>query len=322
MAIDEINGGTAATRRDRVQSLPAFGVWAPAVTPLDQDLSPDPDRFVALLRWLLEVGCHGVVVFGTTGEAPSFSVDERIALLDAALEAGLPADRLIVGTGCPALTDTVRLTADAVGRGCAGVLVVPPYYFKEPSEDGVFAGYSELVERVGTADLRLYLYHFPRLSCVSITHGLIARLRDRFPGVVAGVKDSSGDWQGTRGYLERFPDLAIFPGTEVLQFQALSAGGAGCITATANVNAHGLRSAFDAWCDEDAAAERRQEEITAVRRALDGYPVAPALKHLLADHRGDPAWRRVRPPFVPLSDEDGAALKRSLEEAGFGFPGN
>ncbi len=173
-----------------VAALPCHGVWAPALTPLDAELAPDAERFVGHLRWLLDTGCHGVVVFGTTGEAPSFSVAERMALLDAALDAGVPADRVMVGTGCPALSDTVALSAHAVARGCAGVLVVPPYYFKNPPADGVFASYAEVIERVGASGLRLYLSPFPRLSCVPLPPELLARLVEPFRSIVACVKVS------------------------------------------------------------------------------------------------------------------------------------
>ncbi len=302
-----------------VAALPCHGVWAPALTPLDAELAPDAERFVGHLRWLLDTGCHGVVVFGTTGEAPSFSVAERMALLDAALDAGVPADRVMVGTGCPALSDTVALSAHAVARGCAGVLVVPPYYFKNPPADGVFASYAEVIERVGASGLRLYLYHFPRLSCVPITPELIARLVDRYPGIVAGVKDSSGDWDGTQEYLRQFPDLAIFPGSETYLLPALEAGGAGCITATANINCGAIRSVFDTWTTEQGDAATLQDGVTETRRIIETLPLAPALKHVVAHYRSDAAWRRVRPPMVALDPAAGDDLVAALEAEGFRF---
>jgi len=303
--------------RGDVEALPAFGVWAPALTPLDAALSPDAARCTAHVQGLLAGGCHGVVVFGTTGEAPSFSADERIALLEAVIDAGVPAARLIVGTGCPALTDTVRLTKHAVEAGCAGALVVPPYYFKEPSEDGVFASYAEVIERTGAERLRLFLYHFPRLSAVPITAGLVERLLAAYPGTVAGVKDSGGDWRNTQMLLARFPELAIFPGSESFLLDGLEAGGAGCITATANVNAGAIRSTFDAWRAGDAEAVAAQGRISALRALVERQPLVAALKCLLAHYRGDRAWLRLRPPLVPLGEAAGAALIAALDEAGF-----
>ena len=190
------------------------GIWSPVLTPVDADLNPHPGRFVAHARWLLDNGCHGLVVFGTTGEANSFSVDERIELLDAAVSAGLPRERLLVGTGCCALTDTVRLTRHALSLGIGGVLALPPFYYKDNSDEALFASFDEVIQRVGGSGFKLYLYHFPRLSGVPITPGLLERLLAAYPDTVAGVKDSSGDWGNTRMMLERFPEIAIMPGAE------------------------------------------------------------------------------------------------------------
>ena len=215
------------------------GIWSPVLTPVDADLNPHPGRFVAHARWLLDNGCHGLVVFGTTGEANSFSVDERIELLDAAVSAGLPRERLLVGTGCCALTDTVRLTRHALSLGIGGVLALPPFYYKDNSDEALFASFDEVIQRVGGSGFKLYLYHFPRLSGVPITPGLLERLLAAYPDTVAGVKDSSGDWGNTRMMLERFPEIAIMPGAESYLLSALEAGASGCISASCNVNARG-----------------------------------------------------------------------------------
>lgn len=313
MAPEDVVAATGAA----VESRPAFGVWSPAVTPLDASMAPDPEWFVAHARWLLDSGCHGIVVFGTTGEAPSFSVDEREELLGAVLAAGLPADRLIVGTGCPALTDTVRLTAHAIAAGCAGVLVVPPYYYKDPPAEGVFRSYAEIIERTGSGQLRLFLYHFPRLSGVPITVGLIEKLLAAYPSVVAGVKDSGGVWNNTTELLDNFRDeLAIFPGSETFLLDALEAGGAGCITATANVNPGGIRAVYDAW-RAGRNARPLQEGATRIRRVVEAQPLAPALKHLIGTARRDEGWRRVRPPLAPLAADAGVTLGNALEVEGF-----
>ena len=300
----------------------AHGVWAPVLTPVDEDLAPDAGRFVAFAKSLLDDGCHGIVIFGTTGEANSFSVDERIGLLDAALEAGISPGRIIVGTGLCALTDTVALTRHAVEAGCAGVLVLPPFYFKDPSEDGLAASYSEVIERIGSDDLKLYFYHFPRLSTVPITTGLVARLRDAYPSVVAGIKDSTGDAGNTAMLCRKFPELAIFPGDEALQLEMLKLGGAGTISAGANLNPAGNRAVYDAFRAGDiAAAEALQDKATAIRHAMEGAPFGPGLKYMLARMKGDPGWARVRPPFVALSEQDGAALWNAIEAAGFDLSG-
>ena len=298
----------------------AHGIWAPALTPLDRDLDPDPGRFTQHLRWLLDNGCHGAAVFGTTGEATSFSVDERIALLDAALEAGIPAGRLMVGTGCCALTDTVRLTRHAAEAGCAGVLMLPPFYYKGVSDEGLAASYAEVIERVGSSRLAIYLYHFPKLSGVPITAGLVDLLLASHPTVIKGVKDSSGDADSTADFLRRFPQIAIFPGTEALLLSGLKQGAAGSITASANVNAPAIRRVYDAWQGGDAdEAARLQDRITAHRLALQSHPLVPTLKRLVARAHDDPAWLTLRPPLTPLDEAAAAAQDQALAEAGFEY---
>ncbi len=312
---------TAAPAADRKTGL-AHGVWGPVLTPVDENLAPDAGRFIAFAKSLLADGCHGIVVFGTTGEANSFSIEQRIALLDATLEAGIAPQQIIVGTGLCALADTVRLTAHAVAAGCAGVLVLPPFYFKNPSEDGLVASYSEVIERVGEDALKLYFYHFPKLSTVPITAGLIARMRDAYPSVVAGVKDSTGDAENTAMLCKTFPDLAVFPGTESLQLDMLALGGAGTITAGANLNPAGNRAVYDAFRAGDLDAARSlQDKATAVRRAMEGAPFPSGAKYILARMRNDPGWARVMPPFEKLAEDAGAALWDAIAAAGLDLSG-
>jgi 4-hydroxy-tetrahydrodipicolinate synthase len=288
------------------------GVWCPVLTPLDDDLRPDAERFVAHARWLLDQGCHGLAVFGTTGEATSFAVDERIALLDAAIGAGLAPERLLVGTGCAALTDTVRLTQHALGHGVRGVLMLPPFYYKGNADEGLFASFDQVIQRVGRSDFQLYLYHFPRLSGVPISAGLIELLVEAHPDLLAGVKDSSGDGANTRMLIERFPDLAIFPGTETLLLEGMRAGGAGCISASLNVNARAIRRLYDDFQAGAAGLDAQQAELDVVRKILQLRPMIPVMKHLIADASGDPGWRRVRPPLLPLPDVEATALESEL----------
>lgn len=223
------------------------GVLCPAVTPFRQDLSPDPDRFVRQCRWLLSQGV-GLAPFGTTSEGNSLSVNEKIALLDRLMDAGVDANRLVPGTGCCALTDTVRFTRHAVGLGCAGVLMLPPFYYKAVSDDGLYASYSQVIERVGSAALRIYLYHIPPIAQVGLSIGLIERLVKAYPDTVVGIKDSSGDWGNTRAMLERrWDDFRVFAGSESYLLRTLQHGGAGCISATANVNPAAMHRLYDTW---------------------------------------------------------------------------
>jgi 4-hydroxy-tetrahydrodipicolinate synthase len=295
---------------------PAAGIWAPAVTPLDTDLMPDHQRAIAHMRWLLDSGCHGIAYMGTTSEATSFSVGERIALLDAALEAGIAPDRLMVGSGCAALSDSVALTRHATKAGCK-VLVLPPFYYKDISDDGLYASYAALIDRVGDDKLQLFFYHFPKLSAVPITHAVIKRLMKDYPKVIKGLKDSSGDPEGCAAFIEAFPDLSIFPGTETLLLSMLERGGAGTITASANINPGAIRKVYDAWATDDSDMVALQEKITTLRLILQRNAMVPTLKAALANELEDDGWLRVRPPLTML----GAAAKDDLISAlnGFGF---
>ena len=279
------------------------GVLAPVLTPFDSQLDPDPGRFVRFCRKLLEDGCAGLVPFGTTGEANSLSVEERERLLDALLEGGVPAEKLLPGTGCAALPDTVRLSKKAARAGCAGVLVLPPFYYKNPSEEGLYRCFAQAIDKTGEGQLRVYLYHIPQVSQVGIPLRLIERLLKAYPGVVIGIKDSSLDFENTRAMLRAFPGFEVFVGTEKFLLATLREGGAGCITATANVNASAIARAFR------ERSEERQREIDAVRVAFEKLPMIAALKEAVARRTGDAGWRAVRPPLVELSPDERASLK-------------
>ncbi|MFQ5955863.1 MAG: dihydrodipicolinate synthase family protein, partial [Kiloniellales bacterium] len=259
--------------------------------------------------------CHGLAPFGTTSEGNSLAADERIRLLDALVETGVDAGRLIPGTGCCALTDTVILTRHALGVGCGGVLMLPPFYYKAISDDGLFACIAEVIERVGDARLRIYLYHIPPVAQVGYTLPLIERLVAAYPSVVVGIKDSSGDWNNTRQLLEALPGFGTFCGSEVFLLDTLRGGGVGCITATANVNATAIRRVYDAWQGDQA--DRLQQVITARRQMIQAYPMIPALKQIVAHYRDDAGWLNLRPPLTALTPAQAAALLAALDEDGF-----
>ena len=294
---------------------PFAGVLSPVLTPFTEDLSPDSERFVAHCRWLLEQGVNGLAVFGTTSEANSLSVGERMQLLDALVGEGIRPDLLMPGTGCCSLTDTVQLTSHAVQNGCGGVLLLPPFYYKAVNEDGLFAHIAEVIERVGDDRLRIYLYHFPGIAVVGYSLDLIERLVKAYPSIVIGLKDSSGDWSNTESVLKQFPGLDVFPGSEVFLLPALRAGGAGCITATANVNASAIRNLYDHW--QTPEAEMLQGDVSSLRKMIDGYPMIPALKQIIAHFRNDPSWYALRPPLMGLSDARASTLMASLEQRKF-----
>lgn len=287
----------------------------PALTPFQADLAVDGERFAAHCRWLLAEGADGLAVFGTTSEANSLDSGERRQLLERLIDGGISPGVLMPGTGCCALPDTVALTRHAVEQGCFGVLMLPPFYYKGVSDDGVFASIAEVIERVGDRRLRVYLYHIPPMASVGFSFDVIGRLLKAYPGIVVGLKDSSGDWNNTRGLLEAFPGFEVFPGSETYLLDALRLGGAGCISATANVNVAAMHHLLQVW--RTPAADRLQQEIAAVRAAIQKFPMVPANKAILAELRQAPAWNVVRPPLRMLADEARHALMTSLTALGF-----
>ena len=296
------------------------GVLSPVVTPFDAELRPDRERFVRHCRWLVAQGV-GLAVFGTNSEANSMSVAEKIALLDELIDAGVPPARMMPGTGCCAFTDSVELTRHALRHHCAGVLMLPPFYYKGVSDDGLFRSYAEIIERVGESDLRIYLYHIPPVSQVAISVALIERLLQAYPGTVAGIKDSSADWSNTQAMLERFQPRGfdVFAGSETFLLATLRGGGAGCITATGNVNPRRIAELARSWRDPDA--DTQQAALDKVRAVFQQYPMIPALKAAIAHHTADPGWTTVRPPLVELSPPQQSALVQTLESTGFSMPG-
>jgi 4-hydroxy-tetrahydrodipicolinate synthase len=293
------------------------GILSPVITPFGADLRPDAARLARQCLWLISQNC-GLAVFGTNSEANSLCVEEKIELLDALVEAGVDPARMMPGTGACALPDTVRLTAHAVKRGCAGVLMLPPFYYKGVSDEGLFRAYAEVIERVGDARLRIYLYHIPPIAQVPITLGLIERLIAAYPDTVVGIKDSSGDWSNTQSMLERFPGFTVFAGSESFLLRNMRGGGAGCISATANINPAAIHRLYAAWQSPDA--EAMQAELDGLRGVLQKFPMIPALKETVAHYSGDAEWRRLRPPLMELSQDQRRELLAALSGRGFAMP--
>ena len=287
------------------------GVLVPALTPFKQDLSPDAGRFTALCKYLLGEGANGLAVFGTTSEGNSISVAERNQLLDHLAAGGLDTSTLLPGTGACALTDAVELTRHAVNIGAGGVLVLPPFYYKNQSDDGYYAYFSEIIQRIGDARLKLYLYHFPQMSAAPISLDLIARLHGDYPATVVGLKDSSGNWDGTKHMIAEFPDMAIFPSSESLVKEGLSLGAAGCISATANIQVGTIRKLIDAHGTPEANA--LHDQVATIRSVFEGYPLVPALKATLARDTGDKGWQTLRPPLTAMPAAKTAELLNSLD---------
>ena len=293
------------------------GVFSPVVTPFKADLSPDAERLVRHCRWLLSNDV-GLAVFGTNSEANSMSVDEKIELLSFLVDTGIDPFRMMPGTGCSALTDSVRLTAHATGLGVAGVLMLPPFYYKGVSDEGLYRNFAEIIERVGDSRLQIYLYNIPPVSQVSISVALIERLVKHYPDVVVGIKDSSGDWSVTESYVEVFENIgSVFPGSESFLLQGLRNGAAGCISATANVNPAEIANLFATWQNDDA--DTQQTRLNEIRGIFARYPMIPALKAAIANYTKDSSWQTVRPPLVELSSEQERSLIKELDDAGYNF---
>ncbi|MGH7984653.1 MAG: dihydrodipicolinate synthase family protein [Candidatus Udaeobacter sp.] len=319
------------------------GVLAPVLTPFKPDLSPDPQRFIRHCQWLLSQNC-GLAVFGTNSEANSMVAQERMTLLDVLVAAGIDSSHIMPGTGCCSITETVALTAHAVEHCCAGVLMLPPFYYKNVSEEGLYRYFSEVVQRVGDTRLKIYLYHIPPMAIVGITPKLVERLLKSYPTTIAGIKDSSGDWNNTKTFLDAFAKdgFDIFVGSESFLLANMRNGGAGTISATANVNPAAIHKLY-AECirrqtsdvghqtsdagDRDAVSadlETQQARLDVVREVFSKtkFPsMIAALKQTIAIYRNEPEWARVRPPLVEITIEQANLLAAELQAIGFAMSG-
>jgi len=278
------------------------GVIAAIATPVTEDGAPDVKRALSLARSLLDNGCDGLNVLGTTGEATSFSLGERQALMSAYKEQGLPLDRLMVGTGAAAVSDAIALTRHAAELGFAGALVLPPFYYKGVPDDGLVAYIDAIVAATAARPIPLYLYHFPAQSGLPWHAALVKRLIETYPRRVVGLKDSSGDMAYARSIAALSSEFAVFPSTEAVLIEARQGAFAGCISATANLNAD---LCARAWRDGDAAA---LDAAVTIRKLFDGKPLVSGVKALLAHIHADPALARVKPPLAPFSAADRTAV--------------
>ena len=295
------------------------GVLSPVLTPFNADYTPDADRFIRHCRWLLDQEV-GLAIFGTNSEANSMSVAEKRRLFDALLEAGIPPARLMPGTGCCAISDSVELTKRAVQAGVGGVLMLPPFYYKGVSDEGLYRNFASIIDQVGDDRLRVYLYHIPPVSNTPISRTLVARLLKSYPGIVAGLKDSGGDWNHTKGMIEEFgpQGFDVFAGSENFLLADLRAGGPGCITATANVNPTAIVQLYKTWRQADA--DDQQKKLDATRAAFAQFPLIPAMKAAIAWKTGRQDWVHVRPPLVDLDAAQRQKLQASLDQVGFTMP--
>jgi 4-hydroxy-tetrahydrodipicolinate synthase len=293
---------------------PIRGVWCAMLSPVTSTATLDVALFREHAVMLLGRGVDGLAPFGTTGEGQSFSVAQRRAGVDALLEAGIPAERIMPGTGCAALAETIELTRHAVESGCRGALVLPPFFFEGVGDAGVLASYRGLIEGIGDNRLRIYLYHIPQVTGVPISAAATERLVSEFPDVIAGVKDSAGNLEHSLALVRRFPTLNILVGHEPHLPDLLAAGGAGTICGLSNLYPDVLRRLHDATTDRE-----RHDEVAFLREllaALKPHSPIPAMKAIRALQRGELRWRNVMPPLVPLDDASQIRLKASVDALG------
>jgi 4-hydroxy-tetrahydrodipicolinate synthase len=294
------------------------GVYSAAATPVTAEGQPDLALFAAHCRALLDEGCHGIAMMGTTGEANSFGYRQRMALVDAAIEGGTPASALLPGTSSPSVADTLEMTRHAFNAGTKGVVLLPPYYYKGVSDEGLFRFYARLIEGIGDDRLRVVLYHIPQFTQIPLSHDLIDRLMTAFPGIVCGIKDSFGDLENMRAMCERFPELGVLTGTDPLLLPVLEMGGAGCITATSNLRADALRTVWDGWQDPARAGEveAAQARIVEWRSLSNRYAQLPTIKAMLARKRRDMGWINLMPPLVELKEDERQDIWAEMERIG------
>jgi 4-hydroxy-tetrahydrodipicolinate synthase len=288
----------------------ATGIWPPAATPFREDLSIDMERYVAFCHDLLREGAHGLAVLGTTSEANSLDLEERKQVLEKLVASGINPTQLLPGTGAASFGDAVKLTKHAADLGVKGSLLLPPFYYKGVSDEGLFEFVSEVIARVNSKRLKLYLYNFPQQTGLIWSPDLIAKLRSAFPETVVGIKDSSGDAKYLDTLLAKFPGFAIFPSSESLMVDALGKGAAGCISASANTHVKEIRGLFDGWKSADAA--KMNKRASAIRALIVSFPLIAAVKATLANQYKHRGWHRLRPPLTPLSDQQAEELREKL----------
>src|SRR5210317_113119 len=288
------------------------GLIAPILTPFDDQLAVDQEKFNALAHQLLSNGCAGLAPFGTTGEALSVGSEERKAALEGLVEAGVDPSVLIPGTGLCNLPDTVELCRHAIELGCAGVMTLPPFYYKGMSDQGLRDYFVRLIASINDERLKIYLYHIPQVSGVGLSIPLVRQLHEEFPEVIVGIKDSSGDWENTKALLG-IEGLIVYPGAELPVIEAIRLGAPGCISATANLNSVRIAEVIDLCLAGNwELAETKHKKVCAVRLMFQDYAPIPAQKALLARSTGHSAWGNLRAPTRPMDKDKLDALANGL----------
>jgi len=295
---------------------PLNGVYTASLTPLTASFEPNIPALVRHAQWLLESGSDGVALLGSTGEANSLTLEQRLSIIEQTARE-LPPDRLMLGTGSCALQDSVRLTKASVDAGVYSVLVIPPFYYKPQSDESVLRFYSELISSEDEPRLRIIFYNFPKLSGYNFNVKILQELKQRFGDIAAGIKDSSGEWKNMLGIVQNIPDFMVYTGTETLLLDILKKGGAGCITATANLIAPECQRVYQAWKNnKQKVAEQAQINLTDLRKTLENYPLVSELKSLFASKTNAEEWENMLPPFAPILDKQVEELTEQIKGLG------
>ena len=296
------------------------GVFTASLTPLDSNLEPDLEALIDHSMSLMEEGSEGVALLGSTGEANSLTLEQRLKIIEN-VPGSLSPEHLMLGTGSCSLQDAVILTKASMRSGVWTVLVLPPFYYRPQSDDGAFRYFSEIIESVGDEKLRVVFYNFPQLSGYSFSIEILLKLRERFGPTAAGIKDSSGDWENMKRVANEIPDFSVYAGTERFLLDVLREGGAGSITATGNLTSPGCREVYRAWrAGDQEEADGTQERLTRQRLVLQNHPFVSGLKSLTRLKTGSSVWCNMLPPFVPLSDDKAALFAREAAETGLDVP--
>ncbi len=294
------------------------GLIAPILSPFNDDLSFNQNLYNDLAKDLLTNGCSGLAPFGTTGEALSLGNEERIQALKGLIDTGIDPNVLIPGTGLCNLPDTIKMSKHALDLGCHGIMTLPPFYFKGMSDEGLFQYFEKLIEGINHPNLKIYLYHIPQVSGVGLSIDLVKKLKQTFPNIIVGIKDSSGDWKNTQALIN-IEELIVYPGAELPVIEAIKLGAPGCISATANLNSSDIARVIDLCHQKEwHNAEELHKKVKSVRLLFQDYAPIPAQKRLLAKKTGDEVWSNVRPPLISMSKEKGDDLAKELNN-NFGY---
>ena len=292
------------------------GIYTASLTPLTSSYEPNLPALVSHVEQLFESGSDGVAILGSTGEANSLTIEQRLDIISYCGRTLAP-ERLMMGTGSCALQDAIRLTQASIEAGVFSVLVIPPFYYKPQSDESVIRYYSELISSVDDSRLRIIFYNFPKLSGYNFSTEILQEFKERFGDIAAGIKDSSGNWENMLSITKNVPNFMVYSGTETLLLNILREGGAGCITASANLLAPECQLVYQAWRnDQQNTAEQIQKELTVLRKALESYQFVSELKGLMAEHTGSEHWQEMLPPFIPLLPSQVRELSEKINDLG------